>query len=274
LSGKSFTDENFPVSSFIIEKKKTNIIRNFYFFARTADDVADNNLLMRPEKEKILKFFDNILKKKTESKIKVINNLIKTCKEKNIPIDYARSLLKAFILDAKKKRYRNWNELLEYCKYSANPVGRFFIDIYYTDNKEKNLRNVYDASDNLCSALQILNHLQDCKEDFLKLNRVYIPLSFFKTFSLSPSNLKLPESDRDFWDMKNSLVFKVEEMLKGAKKNLKLIEFWRLRKETLIIFHIAQKLCYLLKNKDPLKKKVKLSRIDLIFCFLKGIIEV
>ena len=74
--------------------------------------------------------------------------------------------------------------------------------------------------------------------------------------------------------MKNSLVFKVEEMLKGAKKNLKLIEFWRLRKETLIIFHIAQKLCYLLKNKDPLKKKVKLSRIDLIFCFLKGIIEV
>jgi len=103
LSGKSFTDENFPVSSFIIEKKKRNIIRNFYFFARTADDVADNNLLMRPEKEKILKFFDNILKKKTESKIKVINNLIKTCKEKNIPIDYARSLLKAFILDAKKK---------------------------------------------------------------------------------------------------------------------------------------------------------------------------
>ena len=64
----------------------------------------------------------------------------------------------------------------------------------------------------------------------------------------------------------------VEELLEQSKAGLKLIKITRLRKETLIIFHIARKLCYLLKNNDPLEKNVKLSRIDLIFCFLKGII--
>ncbi len=180
----------------------------------------------------------------------------------------------AFKLDAKKKRYVNWNELIFYCKYSANPVGRFFIDLTYFEKKKtlKNRKKILKCSDNLCTALQIINHLQDCKEDYERLNRVYLPINYFRKYSLDVSVLKSKQSSDKFNKLKNEVVVKVEQLLKNSVEGLKLIEIWGLRKETLIIFNIAKRLCFLIKHNDPLKKKIKLSRIDLIFCFIKGII--
>jgi len=163
-----------------------------------------------------------------------------------------------------------------YCKYSANPVGRFVIDIsYFIEEKpQKNINAVYQASDKLCSALQILNHIQDCQDDFLKLNRVYIPKNLITKFSSSTETLRSKKSNHNFKKLKIEIIKNVENLLKDCKSGLKKIDVWQLKKETLIIFHIAQKLCYLLKTKDPLEKKIKLSRIDLIFCFIKGIIGI
>ena len=84
---------------------------------------------------------------------------------------------------------------------------------------------------------------------------------------------KLRDSNANFLDLVFEMVEKVEIMLTKSNKGLRMIEPWSLRKETLIILNIAKKLCYLLKIKDVLKKNVKLSRIDLIFCFIKGIIK-
>ena len=70
----------------------------------------------------------------------------------------------------------------------------------------------------------------------------------------------------------DEIVLKIEVFLNQSKNGLNLIRSWRLKKETLIILNIAKRLCYLLKREDPLKKKIKLSRIDLLFCFIKGII--
>ena len=92
-------------------------------------------------------------------------------------------------MDASNKKYIKWSDLLYYCKYSANPVGRFVIDAV----KEKNnVEKIYEASDNLCTALQIINHMQDCKKDFEELNRVYIPESLFKKHSINKSILLSP----------------------------------------------------------------------------------
>ena len=276
LSGKSYNDENFPVSSILIKKKIRYYIRKFYFFARTADDIADHKSKKKHTKAKILKIFDTIIEKNMRSDVTVLNELIDVFEELKIGRAHATNLLKAFILDTNKQRYKNWRELLNYCKFSANPVGRYVIDISYKIEKqgEDNINQVYFASDNLCSALQILNHMQDCQKDYLEMNRVYIPEELFKKYSSSISDLKLKESSYNFKNLKNEIINKVEEMLKNSKCGLKLIKISRLRKETLIIFYIAKKLCYLLRKNDPLKKKVKLSRIDLIFCFLKGIIEI
>ena len=72
-------------------------------------------------------------------------------------------------MDVTKLRYRNWTELIEYCRYSAMPVGRFVLDVHSEP------RETWKANDALCAALQINNHIQDCGQDYRNLDRVYIP---------------------------------------------------------------------------------------------------
>src|SRR5690606_15026222 len=86
-----------------------------------------------------------------------------------VPAVRGTDLVAAFKQDAVKLRYADWSELLGYCRLSANPVGRYLLDLHgeHPDG--------YAASDALCTALQILNHLQDCQDDYRKLDRVYLP---------------------------------------------------------------------------------------------------
>ena len=274
MSGKSYEDENFPVSSFIIKRNIRKITRIFYYFARMADDIADNKNLKSKLKVKILLYFNDLINKNKYSDNKILNNLIQQFESFPFGKKYSKNLLKAFLLDSSEKKYKTWNDLIFYCKYSANPVGRFVIDlVYYQENKGMKVDpKIYDASDKLCTSLQIINHLQDCKEDFKKLKRVYIPDTFFKKYSVSKKNLELGNSNQQFRMLVDEIVLKIEVFLSQSKNGLNLIRSWRLKKETLIILNIAKRLCYLLKREDPLKKKIKLSRIDLLFCFIKGII--
>ena len=268
MSGKSYSDENFPVASFLMTKKIRSIVRVFYFFARMADDIADHQKLSSNQKKNILLFFDNAISKSKKTNNKVLDKMIARFKELPSGKKYSRNLLKAFMMDASNKKYKNWNDLLYYCKFSANPVGRFVIDAV---NERKNIEKIYEASDNLCTALQIINHIQDCKKDFKELNRVYIPESFFKKYSLDKKILRKSKSEENFERLKIEIIDNVLTSLRKTKLGLREIQSWRLRKETLIILNIAKRLCNLLKINDPLEKQIKLSRIDFIFCFFKGI---
>ena len=268
MSGKSYSDENFPVASFLMTKKIRSIVRVFYFFARMADDIADHQKLSSNQKKKILLFFDNAISKSKKTNNKILDKMIAKFKELPSGKKYSRNLLKAFMMDASNKKYKNWNDLLYYCKFSANPVGRFVIDAV---NERKNIEKIYEASDSLCTALQIINHIQDCKKDFKELNRVYIPESFFKKYSVDKKILRKSKSEENFERLKIEIVDNVLLSLRKTKLGLREIQSWRLRKETLIILNIAKRLCNLLKINDPLEKQIKLSRIDFIFCFFKGI---
>ena len=268
MSGKSYSDENFPVASFLMTKKIRSIVRVFYFFARMADDIADHQKLSSNQKKKILLFFDNAISKSKKTNNKILDKMIAKFKELPSGKKYSRNLLKAFMMDASNKKYKNWNDLLYYCKFSANPVGRFVIDAV---NERKNIEKIYEASDSLCTALQIINHIQDCKKDFKELNRVYIPESFFKKYSVDKKILRKSKSVENFERLKIEIVDNVLLSLRKTKLGLREIQSWRLRKETLIILNIAKRLCNLLKINDPLEKQIKLSRIDFIFCFFKGI---
>ncbi len=273
LSGKSYKDENFPVSSFLISNKYSKHIKNLYTFARTADDIADHKLISKSDKKKMLSRLDQILMKKEKTNYTFMNNLIETLIETGVTEDYPRKLLKAFIQDAEKKRYKNWKELIQYCHKSASPIGRFVVDLHGKKNYSKiDLKNIYDGCDKICNTLQILNHLQDCKEDFVKLDRIYIPELFFNGAKVN-TNFFLENKNRSkFLQIKNKCIDEVNVLLAGASKKIVLIKDSGLRRETFVIFNIAKKLSYLLEKNDPIKKKVKLSRIDLIFCFFKGII--
>ena len=251
-----------------------DIIRIFYSFARISDDIADNNKLTSLKKLKILNFFDESIRNSKKSEIDFLDKIIHLSEKFPKSKNYSRELLKAFTLDATKKRYKNWNDLVSYCKFSANPVGRFFIYLTYKINNQSldNEKKIFESSDNLCTALQIINHIQDCKDDYLNHDRVYIPSNYFQKYSLKISVLAEKKAPIDFIFLKNELITETEKLLSHIEIGLNLIKDWRLRKETFIILSIAKRLCFLLKKDDPLLKKIKLSRIDLIICFIKGIV--
>ena len=100
-----------------------------------------------------------------------------------LPPRHAQDLLVAFRMDVTKLRYRDWDDLIHYCSYSAMPVGRFVLDVHGES------RATWPANDALCAALQINNHLQDCGKDFRDLNRVYIPLDAFAAAGATPEQL-------------------------------------------------------------------------------------
>ena len=93
--------------------------------------------------------------------------------ERRLAPRHAQDLLTAFRMDVTKLRYRDWDDLIGYCTYSAMPVGRFVLDVHGES------RALWPANDALCAALQIINHLQDCGKDYRDLDRVYIPLDAF-----------------------------------------------------------------------------------------------
>src|SRR5213078_129298 len=103
--------------------------------------------------------------------------------ERGLPPRHAQDLLTAFRLDVTKLRYKDWDDLISYCAYSAMPVGRFVLDVHGESHA------TWPANDALCAALQINNHLQDCGKDFRELNRVYIPLDAFAAAGAAPEQL-------------------------------------------------------------------------------------
>ena len=264
---KNHKQENFPVGSWLLSQKIRFKILIFYKFARAADDIADSANLSSNEKIKRLNLFKKAIESNKSNKIKIskVEDLRKICIKNKIKINHALNLLKAFKQDAIKKRYKNWSELIRYCKYSAVPVGRFMIDLH----KEK--QKAYKYSDPLCIALQILNHLQDCKEDYENLDRVYLPMQFLKKYNVKLSQLKKNVTEKNLRLVFNEILKNTEKLIIEAGKNKKNMKHKHLSLETSFILEIAKKLLQLLKNNDPLKKKVMLKKFDYIYCFAKGL---
>ena len=260
---KNYKQENFPVGSFLLSNELRKKILVFYKFARAADDIADSPVLNSKEKIRRLKLFEKAF---LNEKIKItkVSNLKKICKENKIKTSHALNLLKAFKQDAIKKRYKNWSELINYCKYSAVPVGRFVVDLH------KETKISYKYSDPLCIALQILNHIQDCKKDYREIDRVYLPSTLLKKYKVNLSQLDNNYSEENLRLALNEILFHTEKLIINANKFKKKMKNRKLYRETTFILEIAKRLLKLLKKKDPLKEKVVLNKFDYLKCFAKA----
>tara|TARA_B100000686_G_scaffold341740_1_gene419604 strand:- start:4902 stop:5717 length:816 start_codon:yes stop_codon:yes gene_type:complete len=259
---KNHKQENFPVGSWLLSKEIRPQILVFYKFARAADDIADSPKLNPKEKIRRLNLFKEAIKG-NKAKVSKVFKLKKVCKENKINLNYALNLLKAFKQDAVKKRYKNWSELINYCKHSAVPVGRFVIDLH----KEQSI--TYKYSDPLCIALQILNHIQDCKDDYKNIDRVYLPSTFLKKHNVKLDQLNKGYTEKNLRFAINDILIHTEKLIKQAEKNKKLMKNKKLLNETSFILEIAKSLIELLKKKDPLKNKVVLNKFDYMKCFAK-----
>ncbi len=244
-SGKSEATENFPVALRILAPERRAAVLAFYRQARAADGIADDPALAPEEK---IRRLDAIAAEKTTS-------------------PHLTQLLKAFRQDAIKSRYRDWSELLLYCRFSAVPVGRFLLDLHGEG------RDAGAPSDALCAALQVLNHLQDCGDDFRRLDRVYLPLAWIETEGAAVEELRGNQASPELRRVFDRTLERVAELLIQARPLGRRIADPRLRLQAEVTVAVAGRLAASLRRQDPLAGRVRLSKLDYALVCLVGTVR-
>jgi squalene synthase HpnC len=253
-SGKGSGDENFPVASWLVEARHRRPILAFYEFVRIADDIADHPSLREDEKLAHLDRLEASLLGRDDNNPAGIA-LQTALRERNLPPQHAQDLLRAFRQDVTKHRYRDWDDLIDYCRYSAMPVGRFVLDVHGED------RSTWPASDNVCAALQIINHLQDCVLDYRNLDRVYIPLDALAIAGSKVEELRAPRSTPQLLACLHGLADRTAVMLEIGSDLPKQIKDRRLALEIAAIVMLARHFVHLLRTRDPLSENVRRGKL-------------
>jgi hydroxysqualene synthase len=263
-SGKGRGDENFPVGSFLIRRELRPHVHAFYRFAREADDIADNPALEAAEKVRRLERMGAILDGAPGADSPAALAMRQSLAETGLGAQHCHDLLRAFSMDATKLRYRDWDDLRVYCRYSATPVGRQVLDLHGES------RDTWRWSDPLCDALQVLNHLQDCGEDYRALDRVYLPERDLADCGSTVEDLGLPAASPGLRRVIDRLLDGADRLIEQACTLPRSIDSPGLRRETAVIVTLAQRLSRRLRHGDPLARRVKLSRGDFALSLLLG----
>ena len=251
-SGKGHRDENFPVASRLIRPRHREAVLAFYEFVRTADDIADHPELAPPKKLSLLNQLETGLLG-AHDELPVAIRLRNVLRERSLPKRHALDLLRAFRMDVTKLRYRDWEDLMNYCTYSAMPVGRFVLDVHGED------RSCWPANDALCAALQIINHLQDCGADYRNLDRVYVPLDALKVAGAKVEDLGATQSPRPLLRCLHGLATNTGKLLDQSAAFSGRIADFRLAMEVAVIQSLARRLVAMLGMRDPLSERVHLK---------------
>ncbi|HNC52278.1 MAG TPA: squalene synthase HpnC [Accumulibacter sp.] len=177
--------ENFPVASLLLPRRLRRPIEAIYRFARAADDIADEGEASDAERLQHLAAYRGELARMAsgEPAAPAFAELATVVREWRLPVQLLGDLLDAFAQDVVKKRYADYPELLDYCRRSANPVGRLLLHLFARAS-ETNLRR----SDCICTALQLTNFWQDIAIDWQK-GRVYLPQADLANFAISETQI-------------------------------------------------------------------------------------
>jgi hydroxysqualene synthase len=266
-SGKWRSGENFPVGSFLIRRDLRSHVHAFYCFARNADDIADNPALAADEKIKRLDRMAAILDGAVGHDSPAAAAMRESLLASELTSQHCHDVLRAFRLDATKLRYRDWDDLMTYCRYSASPVGRQLLDLHGES------RVSWPPSDALCSALQVLNHLQDCAEDYRKLDRVYLPQEDLAAEGVDVEALAAGAASPGLRRVFDGLLDRTRLLVATARGLPPLVASPGLRWESAVIIQLAQRLLRLLRVGDPLAARVKLRRYDFLAAFVVGVLR-
>jgi phytoene/squalene synthetase len=267
LSGKSHRDENFPVASRLIAARHRGPILAFYGFVRAADDVADHATLSADEKVAAARWprpplwmavaHPTLMRSRcgafSASGVSRPSTPM-TCSTRSGSTPASRAI-------------RIGRICLAYCALSAMPVGRFVLDVHGED------RSTWSASDPLCAALQIINHLQDCGRDFRDLDRVYIPLDALAEHGAAVDDLGRPASSPGLRAAIVDLVGRTEVLLRDSAVFPTVIADTRLALEVAVIQSLAEKLATRLRRSDPLSERVHATKIEALAGATGGILR-
>jgi len=254
---KTHRDENFPVASLLIAPQHRAAILAFYRFVRAADDVADSPVLAPQEKIARLDLLEAGLLGHEDAGVEA-STLRTALAARNLAPRHAQDLLTAFRTDATKLRYRDWDDLIGYCTYSAMPVGRFVLDVHGED------RRTWPASDALCAALQIINHLQDCGKDYRSLDRVYIPRDAMERNRVKLEELGAERASPALRNCVRDVAARTRELLHEAAPFSMMIDDLRLAMEVAVIQRLAVDLVGRLMQRDPLSERVHHNSAEVV----------
>ena len=252
--GKGHRNENFPVASVLIAPRHRPVVLAFYRVARMADDVADNQHLGSDEKLAQLALIEASLTGTGDAVDEAVH-LRRVLSERRLSAAHILDLLEAFRRDTVKSRYADWAELMDYCRYSAAPVGRFMLDVHGEG------QSAWPASDALCAALQVINHLQDCGKDYREIDRVYIPQDALAAAGLAPSDLGLAAASPAMKGVISGLARRTAGLLATSRALSATTRDARLALEIGVIQSIAQALTRRLLIDDPLSQRVSLGAL-------------
>ncbi|MBM4165807.1 MAG: squalene synthase HpnC [Ignavibacteria bacterium] len=259
--------ENFPVASLFLPQEKRPYIQAIYAFARTADDYSDEGNISVEERMEKLEDWNTQLDLcfQHQSQHPIFIALEETVFKLNLPKEPFTDLLTAFKMDVTKNRFENFEELLFYCKHSANPVGRLVLLVFgYRDEK------LFQFSDNICTALQLANFWQDVSVDKNK-NRLYIPLDDMKRFDYSAEKWNDGVMDDSFFQLMKfqaertkQLFYDGTELLESVDKDLRL--------ELRLVWFGGMKIIRKIEkqNYNAFARRPQLNLFDKLSVFYKG----
>jgi hydroxysqualene synthase len=257
-SGKDRADENFPVGSHLIRPDLRVHVHAYYRFARTADDIGDSPELPSDEKIRRLDVMKNVLLGQSNVGSPSALALRSTLAATGVDTSVGTDLIRAFQQDAVKNRYNNWQELYDYCVYSAMPVGRLLLGLH------GEAPGTIPPSDALCASLQVLNHLQDCQADLADLDRCYLPLDLMAREGASIDDVRAGKTSPALRRVFDALLDRCDALNAEARKLAPLVRDRRMRLESAVIVGLALRLTRRLRHGDPLATRVKLTKSDVL----------
>jgi hydroxysqualene synthase len=258
--------ENFPVASRLIAPRHRAPIIAFYRFVRAADDIADHPTMTPEAKLAGLDRMAAALNGEREDAPAGIA-LRAALAARDLTPRHALDLLAAFRLDVTKKRYADWNDLMGYCALSAMPVGRYVLDVH------RESAALWPASDAICASLQVINHLQDCGEDFAQLDRVYIPEEAFSRHGARVEDLGAKSASPALRAVVSDLARRSDALLDQGAALVGSIKDFRLSLEIGVIVRLARANCARLQHRDPLSERVHPSKAGFAALGLLGAME-
>ena len=261
-SGKAAADENFPVGSWLLPARVRPHIAAFYAFARAIDDIADSPALEPAEKIERLDGFARAVSGIEPSNPAFLkaHDLRRSLAATGVTHRHCLDLTRAFKQDATKLRYADWDDLIAYCNLSAAPVGRYLVDLHGES------KDAYPASDALCNALQVLNHLQDCGDDFKTLDRIYLPQDWMTEAGAGAASLGGTRSTAALRRVLNRCLDATAALLMLAERLPGRLRSTRFAMEAAVVVAIARRLSAELRGRDPLAERVVLTGTQLAAC--------
>ena len=260
--------ENFPVVSVFIPKSLRKHVAIIYRFSRMADDIADEGNDTAEIRIKKLNDFEKKLTDCLNNKFadEFWNALENTIDIYSLNSEYFYNLLSAFKQDVTKRRFNDYNELLDYCRRSANPVGRIMLQLFRIKNQE-----CYKYSDLICTALQLANFYQDISVDYQK-GRVYIPVDEMLKFGIDEKIFETKVSNSNF---KKVMEYQLKRNLQMFMEGSYIIEIlpYKLKYQISWTIYGGKKILYKIirGNYDVLNNRPVLSKIDYMILMIKGL---